>query len=96
MKGGLYWMQAALNLPLAPGAGVMVAPSGAALHGSTLSGQLRRRQAHALAHGQVRQWRAEQKGLGIRFQAIVPQQMMGGTGVATRGSAPTPGRRAPC
>jgi NAD(P)-dependent dehydrogenase (short-subunit alcohol dehydrogenase family) len=30
VKGGLYWMQAALNLPLAPGARVLVGSSGAA------------------------------------------------------------------
>src|SRR5258705_4607657 len=29
---------------------------------------------------------AEQKGLGIRFQAIVPQQIIGGTGVGDAGS----------
>ena len=29
---------------------------------------------------------AEQKGLGIRFQAIVPQQMVGGTGTGDAGS----------
>ena len=30
---------------------------------------------------------AEQKGLGIRFQAIVPQQMIGGTGVGDVGAS---------
>ena len=30
---------------------------------------------------------AEQKGLGIRFQAIVPQQMIGGTGVGNAGGS---------
>jgi hypothetical protein len=29
---------------------------------------------------------AEQKGLGIRFQAIVPQQIIGGTGVGDAGA----------
>jgi len=31
---------------------------------------------------------AEQKGLGIRFQVIVPQQMIAGTGVGERDPAP--------
>src|SRR6266568_7224855 len=38
VKAGLYWMQAALNLPLAPGARVLVGSSGAAQQGSPLSG----------------------------------------------------------
>src|SRR5271155_1806274 len=38
VKAGLYWMQAALNLPLPPGACVLVVSSGAAQLGSPLSG----------------------------------------------------------
>ncbi len=38
VKAGLYWMQAALHLPLAPGARVLVGSSGAAQQGSPLSG----------------------------------------------------------
>jgi NAD(P)-dependent dehydrogenase (short-subunit alcohol dehydrogenase family) len=38
VKGGLYWMQAALNVPLAPGARVLVASMGGAREGSPLSG----------------------------------------------------------
>src|SRR6266481_8422960 len=38
VKGGLYWLQAALNLPLAAGARVLVGSSGAAQQGSPLSG----------------------------------------------------------
>ncbi len=55
VKAGLYWIQAALNLPLASGARVLVGSSG--------------------------------KGLGIRFQAIVPQQIIGGTGVGDEASS---------
>ncbi len=32
VKGGLYWLQAALNLPLAPGSRVLVSSSGAAAY----------------------------------------------------------------
>jgi NAD(P)-dependent dehydrogenase (short-subunit alcohol dehydrogenase family) len=38
VKAGLYWLQAALNLPLKPGARVLVGSSGAAVNGSPLSG----------------------------------------------------------
>src|SRR5208283_5340411 len=38
VKAGLYWLQAALNLPLNPGSRVLVGSSGAAVNGSPLSG----------------------------------------------------------
>jgi NAD(P)-dependent dehydrogenase (short-subunit alcohol dehydrogenase family) len=38
VKAGLYWLQAALNLPLKPGSRVLVGSSGAAENGSPLSG----------------------------------------------------------
>jgi NAD(P)-dependent dehydrogenase (short-subunit alcohol dehydrogenase family) len=38
VKAGLYWLQAALNLPLKPGSRVLVVSSGAAQNGSPLSG----------------------------------------------------------
>ena len=55
VKAGLYWIQAALNLPLAPGSASSSAP---AARPSTVRRfrRLRRRQAHALVDGQVRQW----------------------------------------
>jgi NAD(P)-dependent dehydrogenase (short-subunit alcohol dehydrogenase family) len=56
VKGSFYWMQAALNQPLKPGSRVLVGSSGGPERIATL-GRLRRRQAHALVHGQVRQRR---------------------------------------
>jgi len=38
VKAGLYWVQAALNLPLKPGSRVLVGSSGAAVNGSPMSG----------------------------------------------------------
>ena len=38
VKAGLYWLQAALNLPLKPGSRVLVGSSGAAVNGSPMSG----------------------------------------------------------
>src|ERR1700716_1369389 len=38
VKAGLYWLQAALNLPLKPGSRVLVLSSGAAVTGSPMSG----------------------------------------------------------
>ena len=38
VKAGLYWVQAALNLPLKPGSRILVGSSGAAVRGSQMSG----------------------------------------------------------
>jgi len=38
VKAGLYWLQAAVNLPLEPGSRVLVVSSGAAESGSPMSG----------------------------------------------------------
>ena len=81
VKAGLYWMQAALNLPLAPGARVLVSSSGAAENGSPLSGGYAGAKRMLWFMAKYANGVAKQKGLGIRFQAIVPQQIIGGTGV---------------
>src|SRR5438045_9341453 len=80
VKAGLYWIQAALNLPLAPGARVLVGSSGAAQQGSPLSGGYAGAKRMLWFMASYANGIAKQKGLGIRFQAIVPQQIIGGTG----------------
>ena len=81
VKAGLYWLQAALNLPLNPGSRVLVGSSGAAENGSPLSGGYAGAKRMLWIMAQYANGIAKQKGLGIRFQAIVPQQIIGGTGV---------------
>src|SRR5258705_5783472 len=64
VKAGLYWLQAALNLPLKPGSRC---PGGIKWRGYERIadvGRLRRCQAHALVHGQVRQRRRRAQGPG--------------------------------
>ena len=87
VKGGLYWVQAALKLPLAPGARVLVTSMGGARVGSPLSGGYAGAKHMLWLMAKYANGVAEQKGLGIRFQVIVPQQMIGGTGVGDAGSA---------
>jgi len=87
VKAGLYWMQAALNLPLAPGTRVLVGSSGAAEQGSPLSGGYAGAKRMLWIMAKYANGIAKQKGLGIRFQAIVPQQMIGGTGVGDEASS---------
>jgi NADP-dependent 3-hydroxy acid dehydrogenase YdfG len=86
VKAGLYWMQAALNLPLAPGARVLVGSSGAAQQGSPLSGGYAGAKRMLWMMAKYANGVATQKGLGIRFQAIVPLQIIGGTGVGDQAS----------
>ena len=87
VKGGLYWMQAALNLPLAPGARVLVGSSGAAQQGSPLSGGYAGAKRMLWFMAKYANGVAEQKGLGVRFQLVVPLQMIAGTGVGDAGSS---------
>ena len=86
VKAGLYWLQAALNLPLKPGSRVLVGSSGAAANGSPMSGGYAGAKRMLWFMAKYANGVAAQKGLGIRFQAIVPQQIIGGTGVGDAGA----------
>ena len=86
VKAGLYWLQAALNLPLKPGSRVLVVSSGAAVSGSPMSGGYGGAKRMLWFMAQYANGVSKQKVLGIRFQAIVPQQMVGGTGVGDEGA----------
>jgi NAD(P)-dependent dehydrogenase (short-subunit alcohol dehydrogenase family) len=86
VKAGFYWMQAALNLPLAPGARVLVGSSGAAQQGSPLSGGYAGAKRMLWFMAKYANGVAKQKSLGIRFQAILPMQIIGGTGIGDEAS----------
>jgi hypothetical protein len=79
-------MQAALNLPLKPGSRVLVGSSGAAQNGSPLSGGYAGAKRMLWTMAKYANGVSQQKELGIRFQAIVPLQMVGGTGVGDAGA----------
>ena len=86
VKAGLYWLQAALNLPLDPGGRVLVVSSGAAVSGSPLSGGYGGAKRMLWFMAKYANGVAEQKKLAIRFQVIVPRQMVLGTGVGDTGA----------
>ena len=86
VKAGLGWMQAALREPLPPGARVLVGSSGAALAGSRLSGGYAGAKRMLWLMADYANEVASAKKLGIRFQVIVPQQMVAGTGVGQVGA----------
>jgi NAD(P)-dependent dehydrogenase (short-subunit alcohol dehydrogenase family) len=87
VKAGLYWLQAALNLPLRPGSRVLVGSSGAAHGGSPLSGGYAGAKRMLWFMAKYANAVSAQKGLGIRVQAILPMQMVGGTGVGDAGAS---------
>ena len=86
VKAGLYWLQAALNLPLKPGSRVLVGSSGAAQTGSPLSGGYAGAKRMLWIMAKYANGVSEQQDLGIRFQTIVPLQMVGDTGVGDEGA----------
>lgn len=87
VKAGLHWLQAALNTPLKPGSRVVVGSSGAGHTGSPLSGGYAGAKRMLWFMAGYANGVSERRGLGIRFQAIVPMQMVGGTGTGDAGAA---------
>jgi len=87
VKAGFHWLQAALKLPLAPGSRVLVGSSGAGQNGSPLSGGYAGAKRMLTFMARYANGVAAQQGLGVRFQSIVPMQMIGGTGVGDAGAS---------
>ena len=86
VKAGLYWLQAALKLPLKPGSRVLVGSSGAAENGSPMSGGYAGAKRMLWFMANYANGVSQQQDLGIRFQAIVPRQIVGDTGVGNAGA----------
>ena len=81
VKAGLHWLQGALNLPLKPGSRVLVVSSGAAVNGSPMSGGYGGAKRMLWFMARYANRVSEQRKLGICFQAILPRQMILGTGI---------------
>jgi hypothetical protein len=79
-------LQAALNLPLKPGSRVLVGSSGAAVSGSPMSGGYAGAKRMLWIMAKYANGVSAAEGLGIHFQAIVPLQIIGGTGVGDAGA----------
>lgn len=87
VRAGLHWLQAALRLPLERGSRVLVVSSGAAVNGSPMSGGYAGAKRMLWVMARYANGVAREEDLGIRFQVIVPRQMVGGTGVGDAGAA---------
>jgi NAD(P)-dependent dehydrogenase (short-subunit alcohol dehydrogenase family) len=79
VKAGFHWVQEALRLPLPPGSRVLLGSSGAAVNGSPLSGGYAGAKRMLWLMAQYANGTATELGLGIRFQALVPMQIIGDT-----------------
>jgi NAD(P)-dependent dehydrogenase (short-subunit alcohol dehydrogenase family) len=93
VKAGLYGIQAALKAPLAYGARVLIASSGAAIAGNPLSGGYSgaKRMLWIMAH--YANGIAAERGLGIYFQVLVPQQIVGETALGHQAASAGARRR---
>jgi NAD(P)-dependent dehydrogenase (short-subunit alcohol dehydrogenase family) len=81
VKACLYWIQAAIRLPLPPGSRVLIGSSGAAIGGSPLSGGYAGAKKMLWFMADYANGVDASLSLGIRFQALVPTQIVGDTGV---------------
>ncbi len=79
VKAGFHWVQETLRLPLPRGSRVIITSSGAALNGSPLSGGYAGAKRMLWLMALYANGVAERLDLGIRFQTIVPQQIIGDT-----------------
>jgi len=86
VKAGFHWLQAALRLPLARGSRVLVGSSGAAVNGSPMSGGYAGAKRMLWLMAAYANGVSAEQDLGIRFQAIVPRQMLAAGGVGRAGA----------
>jgi NAD(P)-dependent dehydrogenase (short-subunit alcohol dehydrogenase family) len=79
--------RAILAHPLRPGSTVLIMSSGAALHGSPLSGGYAGAKRMQMFLAGYLQRTADRRGLGIRFVAIAPRQFLLGTHIGEAAAA---------
>lgn len=86
VKAGLHFVQAALRAPLAGGRRVLLTSSGAALQGSPLSGGYAGAKRMLWLMADYANARAKELDRDVRFQVLVPRQMVGATGTGDAGA----------
>lgn len=79
VKAAFHWVQAALRLPLPSGSRVLIGSSGAAVQGSPLSGGYAGAKRTLWLMAGYANAVAGELGLDIRFQALLPLQIVGAT-----------------
>lgn len=81
VKAGLHWLQVVLNQPMRPGGRVLVVSSGAAVAGSPMSGGYGGAKRMLWFMARYANRVSERRDLGLRFQTVLPRQMVLGTGI---------------
>jgi NAD(P)-dependent dehydrogenase (short-subunit alcohol dehydrogenase family) len=79
VKAGFHWVQEAIRLPLPRGSRVIIGSSGAAVNGSQLSGSYAGAKRMLWFMADYANGVAKKLDLDIRFQAILPLQIIGDT-----------------
>jgi NAD(P)-dependent dehydrogenase (short-subunit alcohol dehydrogenase family) len=79
--------RAALARPLRPGSTVLIVSSGAGLQGSPLSGGYAGAKRTQMFVTQYLQRESDARGLGIRFVALAPRQLLAGTRIGEAAAA---------
>ncbi|HZR35571.1 MAG TPA: SDR family NAD(P)-dependent oxidoreductase [Nevskia sp.] len=86
VKAGFHWVQQALRLPLERGSRVLITSSGAAVAGSPMSGGYAGAKRMLWLMANYANVVSGEADLGIRFQALVLQQMTAAGGVGRTGA----------
>jgi NAD(P)-dependent dehydrogenase (short-subunit alcohol dehydrogenase family) len=92
-RAAFHLLQAALALPLQPGSCVVLVSSGAAIGGSPLSGGYAGAKRMQWWLAEYAQDISDRRGLGIRFLAVVPLQLIEGTDIGNAAAAAYGARR---
>lgn len=84
LKATFHFLKHALSLPLAPGSTIVVVSSGAALNGSPLSGGYAGAKRMQWWLADYAQRVSDQRSLGLRVVAVLPEQLVAGTAIGTK------------
>jgi NAD(P)-dependent dehydrogenase (short-subunit alcohol dehydrogenase family) len=79
VQAAFHWTRAALLLPLASGSRVLLGSSGGAIAGSPLSGGYAGAKRTIWMMAGYANGVAQERGLDLRFQALLPRQIVGAT-----------------
>jgi NADP-dependent 3-hydroxy acid dehydrogenase YdfG len=86
VKATFHFCQEAIAKPLRPGSLVVIVSSGAAIAGSPLSGGYAGAKRMQWLLANYMQRLSDRRGLGIRFVAVLPKQLIVGTEIADASS----------
>jgi NAD(P)-dependent dehydrogenase (short-subunit alcohol dehydrogenase family) len=86
LKATFHLVRQALTLPLRPGSTFVIVSSGAAARGSPMSGGYAGAKRMQWLLASYAQGQSDARQLGIRFVAVVPEQLLEGTAIGTYAS----------